>query len=115
MFGPVPVITTEAHLALAGARVHSNNTAEMSAFVEALSFLGPSGPVARDELSWCLLGQNSCSHARAAWTLLPTVIAESSAQATIYQATRLQSRGESWKRVRRPRCCTGCVWIGVEP
>ena len=38
MFGPV--ITTEAHLAFAGARVRSNNTAEMSASVEALSFLG---------------------------------------------------------------------------
>ena len=46
MFGPV--ITTEAHLAFSGARTHSNNTAEMSAMVEALSFLGPHGPVARD-------------------------------------------------------------------
>ena len=46
MFGPV--ITTEAHLAFAGARVHSNNTAQMSAMVEALSFLGPHGPVARE-------------------------------------------------------------------
>ena len=32
------VITTEAHLAFAAARVHSNNTAEMSGMVEALSF-----------------------------------------------------------------------------
>ena len=46
MFGPF--ITTEAQLAFASARVHSNNTAEMSAMVEALSFLGPHGPVARD-------------------------------------------------------------------
>ena len=46
MFGPV--ITTEAHLAFSGARTHSNNTAEMTAMVEALSFLGPRGPVARD-------------------------------------------------------------------
>ena len=43
MFGPV--ITTEAHLALSGARTHSNNTAEMTAMIEALSFLGPHGPV----------------------------------------------------------------------
>ena len=57
MFGPVkgridiifgPVITTEAHLAFAGARTHSNNTAEMSAMIEALFFLGPLGPAARD-------------------------------------------------------------------
>ena len=46
MFGPV--ITTEAHLAFSGARTHSNNTVEMTAMVEALSFLGPRGPVARD-------------------------------------------------------------------
>ena len=45
MFGPV--ITTEAHLAFSGARTHSN-TAEMSAMIEASSFLGPRGPVARD-------------------------------------------------------------------
>ena len=47
MFGPV--VTTEAHLAFSGARTHTNNTAEMIAMVEALSFLGPLGPVARDQ------------------------------------------------------------------
>ena len=46
MFGPV--ITMEAHLAFSDARTHSNNTAEMTAMIEALSFLGPRGPVARD-------------------------------------------------------------------
>ena len=35
MFGPV--ITTEAHLAFSGARTHSNNTAKMTAMIEALS------------------------------------------------------------------------------
>ena len=49
MFGPV--ITTEAHPAFSGSRTHSNNTAEMSAMIEALSFLGPRGPVARDDQS----------------------------------------------------------------
>ena len=48
MFGP---IVTEAHLAFSGARTHSNNTAEMTAMVEELSFLGPRGPSARDEQS----------------------------------------------------------------
>ena len=38
MFGPV--VTTEAHLAFSGARTHSN-TAEMTAMIEALSFLWP--------------------------------------------------------------------------
>ena len=47
MFGPV--ITTEVHLAFSGARTHSNNTAEMTTMIEALSFLGPRGPVTRDE------------------------------------------------------------------
>ena len=46
MFGLV--ITNEAHPAFSGARIHSNNTAEMSAVIEALSFLGLRGPVARD-------------------------------------------------------------------
>ena len=46
MFGPV--VTTEAHLAFSGARIHSNNTAEMTAMIEALSFLGPHGPAAQD-------------------------------------------------------------------
>ena len=69
VFGPV--ITTEAHLTFAGARIHSNNTAEMSAMIEALSFLGPRGPVARDANScvflwlrtccWYLLGHDSGS------------------------------------------------------
>ena len=49
MFGPV--VTTEAHLAFSGARTQSNNTAEMTAMIEALSFLCPHGPVARDEQS----------------------------------------------------------------
>ena len=49
MFGPV--VTTEAHLAFTGARAHSNNTAEMTAMFEALSILGPHGPVAWDEQS----------------------------------------------------------------
>ena len=49
MFGPV--VTTEAHFAFSGARAHTNNTAEMTAMIEAFSFLGPHGPVARDEQS----------------------------------------------------------------
>ena len=49
MFGPV--VTTEAHIAFSGARAHSNNTAEMTAMSEALSFHGPHGPVAQDEQS----------------------------------------------------------------
>ena len=44
----VPVITSEAHLAFAGSRTHSNNTAEMSAMIETLFFLGLHGLVARD-------------------------------------------------------------------
>ena len=34
-----------------GARIHSNNTAEMTAMFEALSVLGPRGPVNPDEQS----------------------------------------------------------------
>ena len=51
-----PVTTTEAHLAFSGARTHSNNTAEMTAMIEVLSFLGPRGPVARDANSCIYYG-----------------------------------------------------------
>ena len=40
-------ITTDADLAHAGARLQTNNTAELSSIFEALSFLGLPGPVAR--------------------------------------------------------------------
>ena len=49
LFGPV--ITNESRLASSGARTHSNNTAEMIAMIEALSFLGPRGLVTPDEQS----------------------------------------------------------------
>ena len=49
MFGPV--VTTEAHVAFSGTRTHSNNTVEMIAMIEALFFVGPHGPVTRDEQS----------------------------------------------------------------
>ena len=49
MFGLV--ITTEAHLAFSVARTHSNNTAGMTAMIEALLFLGSRGPVTHDEQS----------------------------------------------------------------
>ena len=73
MFGPV--VTTEAHLAYVGARSHSNNTAEMSAIVEALSFLGPLGPVAHDACS-CVLYDSK----RAAGVCLGTIHARTHVQ-----------------------------------
>ena len=82
MFGPV--ITAEAHLAFSGARTHSNNIAEMSAMIEALSFLGPRGPVARDANSCihydskhaagvCVIGHGSSPHTCPAGTCVPAV------------------------------------------
>ena len=47
MFGPV--VTIETHPVYSGARAVSNNTAEMTAMVEALYCLGPRGLVARQE------------------------------------------------------------------
>ena len=47
----VPSSPPMAHLAFSCARTHSNDTAEMTVMVEALSFFGPRGPVARDEQS----------------------------------------------------------------
>ena len=70
-----PVVTTEAHLAFSGAKTHSNNTAEMTAIIEALSFLGPHGPVARDEQS-C----NFCDYQLAAGVCLGTIQARTHVQ-----------------------------------
>ena len=69
MFGPV------AHLAFSGARIRSNNTAEMTAMIEALSFLGPRGPVTRDEQS-----RNYCDSMHAVGICLGTIQARTHAQ-----------------------------------
>ena len=58
MFGPV--VTTEAHLAFSGSGAHSNDTAEMTAMIEPLSFLGLRGPVAQDEEPCFLWFQTRC-------------------------------------------------------
>ena len=73
MYGPV--INTEAHLVFSSARTHSNNTAEMTAMIEALSFLGPRGPVARDANS-CIY----CDSKHAAGVCLGTIQARTHVQ-----------------------------------
>ena len=57
---------------------------------------------------------NTDGGTRAAWTLVPTVIAESPAQAQIYHAARLQSRGKPWKRMRGSCRRIGCFSLSVE-
>ena len=88
MFGPVA--TTEAHLAFSGA-------AEMTAIIEVLSFLGPHGPVARDEES-CIYYDSKY----AAGVCLGTIQARMSTvhdlrptQASAHHATRVRSRWKS--------------------
>ena len=63
------------YLAFAGARVHSSNTAKMSAIVEALSFLGPHGPVACDACS-CVFFDSK----HAAGVCLSTILARTHVQ-----------------------------------
>ena len=77
MFGPV--ITTDSCLALAGARTHSNNTAEMTAMIEALSLLGPHGPIARATHS---LFFDDSKHAAGAY--LGTILARTHVQLRLY-------------------------------
>ena len=102
MFGPV--ITTEAHLAFSGARTHSNNTAEMTAMIEALSFLGPHGPVAGHVESGFLKdskhaagvpGHDPSPHTCAAGARMSTVHDMRPTQATAQHATRVRSHWES--------------------
>ena len=87
MFGPV--ITTETHCAFSGARTHSNNTADMTAMVEALSFLWARGPVARD--------MDSCIHhdsKHAAGACMSAVDVMRTTQVTTYHATCVRPHRE---------------------
>ena len=88
MFGPV--VTTEAHLAFSGAGIHS--TAEMTAMIEALSFLGPRVPVTCNEQS-CIY----CDYLHAAGICLGTIqarthvqLASACQQALIHAQRRLR-------------------------
>ena len=100
-----PSVTTEANLAFSGAKTYSNNTAEMTAMIEALSFLGPHGPVARDEQSciyydyptccWSLLGHDPGSYTCAAGTRMSTVHDMRSTQTSAHHAARVRSQWKS--------------------
>ena len=80
LFGPV--ITNEAHLAFSGARTHSNNTAEMTAMMEAIVFpwsSWPSGPgcavvyLSRFHVCyWYVFGHNPSSYTCAASASMST-------------------------------------------
>ena len=93
LHGSIDVITAKAHPALSGDRSHSNNTAEMTAMIEALSFLGPHGPVAWDEQS-CNY-HDSQRGACATGTLVSKNHDSRSTQVTAHHATRVPSHLES--------------------
>ena len=82
MFGPV--ITTEAHLAFSGARTRSNNTAEMTAMIEALSFLGPHGPVTRDDQSCFCFDSKHAAGVLSGHDPSPHTCAAGASMSTIY-------------------------------
>ena len=96
MFGPV--ITAEAHLAFSDARTHSNNTAEITAMVEALSLLGPRGPVAVMRLCVFIMTPNMllvCVWAGSS----PHTCAAGASMSTIYDQcpTEATAHHEQWK------------------
>ena len=98
MFGPI--ITAEAHLAFSGAGTHFNSAAETTATMEALSFLGPRGPAARDRirvfvvtpnmLLVCVFGHGPSPHTCPGGTCVPTVDAKCPTQVTAYHTTRVR-------------------------
>ena len=92
MFGLV--VTTEAHLAYAGSRKHSNNTAELSSIVARFTpmhfFTIPSTlPVS----AW----HNSFTGKCPPWSRMSTPFIANSVEATVYHAAHLQSCAESRK------------------
>ena len=117
-----PAVTTEAHPAYAGARIHSNNTAELSSIVEALSFLGPRGLVACDAHS-C----NFFDSRHAVGVCLGTVHARAHEQLGLscqqlslkvqhrlrFTVRHVHSHVENLGNECADRRI-GCIWIGVE-
>ena len=84
-----PVITTEAHFADAGARIQSNNTAELSSIVETF-FQGP--------LAWLSVVHNLASFANskhAARSRLSPSVTAISVEATVCHAAHPQPCPES--------------------
>ena len=73
MFGPV--VTKETHPAFSRAKASSNNTAEMTAIIKALYFLGPRRSIARHEEA-CIF----CDSTHAAGICLGTIQARSHVQ-----------------------------------
>ena len=82
MFGPV--VTTEAHLAFSGARTLSNNTAGMTAMIEALSFLRPHCPVAHDEQSCIYYDFSACC-----WCMITHAVLDAQMNLTLSHITSL--------------------------
>ena len=72
-------LSRQKHISHTQARIHSNNTAEMSAIIEALSFLGPHGPVARDAHS-CVFHDSK----HAAGVCLGTILARTHVQLGLF-------------------------------
>ena len=110
----VSVITTEAHLAYAGDRHHSNNTAELSSIIEALAFVRPNGLVSRHSQA-CIfndsrhaasnvLGHCPITRERLPGAHLPASPVTNPIKATNYYAVHLQSCAESCKRMCGPSC-----------
>ena len=99
-------LPTEAHLEHAGARLHTDNTADLSSIIEALSFLGPAGPVARGsqacifyESKTCgqhLYGNDPVTHERTFGQHESATFATHSVEATNHHATYLSVTGKTW-------------------
>ena len=105
MFGPL--VTTEARLACARARIHSNNKLNFRVLLRRSPFWDRVAQslvtrilafsMIQNMLLVFVWVQSTLARACITWTLLPTVIAESSVQARVNHAPCPRSCGKAWK------------------
>ena len=91
----VPVVTTEAHLAFSGTRTHSNNSAVMTATIEALSFFVLHGRFGLNEQSCSFYDSLLAAEARsrlATGTRVSKIHDFGSAQTSTHHATCVWSQ-----------------------
>ena len=120
LFGTV--VTTEAQLAYAGARLQTYNTAELTSVIEAPSFL-PAGPVTRGSQAciFCdskhaagMYGNDTDMRECAVGLDQSATLAPTPSEAACHHAAYQQSWAKRRERMCGPCCISRCIWCHLE-